>query len=142
MTNYPDTCIKGIPNHSFVGPNGFPSTHLFYFDPPHAREDGWIEESINWEDDEQAIDFTLNQKKDDGTLQFKAGVALIPRGEIDRLNSQPSIANSLGYERAPLDGNPYHGNLLLQEAVPKAIMKKIAAGIALCVSEVIQQGHE
>lgn len=134
---FPDNCIRGIPNQSFMIEDGSIGSHLFHFDNKHRREDGWIEQSINWEDDENAIEFTLNQKKEDGSFQFKAGVVIIPRKEIDRLNRRPTVNGVLSYERQPLENNFYHGNILLSQNVPKHTMKKLAAGLALAVSSII-----
>lgn len=139
--SFPDNCIRGIPNNSFVLEDGSPGSHLFHFKSEDAREDGWTEQSINWEDDDSVIKFTLNQTKEDGERQFKAGVAIIPRDEIDRLNKRPTVNGILSYERRPLEHNQYHGNILLRTNVPKPTMKKIAAGLALAVSEVILQSE-
>lgn len=136
--DYPDNCLRGIPNKSFiVEGDGSIGAHLFYFEKKFKREDGLIEQSINWDDEDATIDFTLNQKKENGELQFQAGVAIISREEIDRLSKNPNISGFLSYERQPLEGNPYHGNFLLQENVPIPTMKKIAAAIALYVSKVV-----
>ena len=137
--DYPGNCIRGIPDKSFLVEDGSVGSHLFHFKQEHARADRWIEQSINWEDDESAIDFTLSQKREDGELQFKAGVVIISRDEIDRLNNRLTIGGLLSYERQPLNDNPYHGNILLQARVPKPTMKKIAAGLALAVSKIVIQ---
>ena len=144
--NYPKNSIKGIPNNSYFHA-GTVGAHLFYFkqiidDVAIVRDDGAAEESINWEDDECAIDFTLNQRKKNGDLQFGEGVAIIPRSELDRLSRLPAIRGLLSYERSPLDDNPYHGNLLLPVNVPKPIMKLIAGGTALGISGIITQNRE
>ncbi len=136
--SFPDNCIRGIPNTDFMNDDGLPGSHLFHFKNEHRRDDGWIEQSINWDDDENAISFSLNQRKEDGSLQFKAGVVIIPREEIDRLSRRPTvIEEALSYERRALEHNPYHGNILLSEKVPKHMMKKLAAGLALAISKVI-----
>lgn len=137
IMSYPDNCIRGIPNKSFLIEDGSIGSHLFHFKPEDGREDGWIEQSINWEDDDLAIEFTLNQTKENGERQFKAGVAKIPRDEIDRLSRLPTVNGILSYERRAVENNQYHGNLLLKTNVPKPTMRKIAAGIALAVSEII-----
>ena len=135
----PDNCIKGIPNKDFLEDNGYPQSRLFYFEERHTRSDGLIEQSINWEDDDLAIEFSLNQKKENGERQFKAGVAIISRHEIDRLNKQPTVGGALSYERQPLPNNCYHGNILLQADIKKTRRKMIAAALALHVSKVISQ---
>jgi hypothetical protein len=136
---YPENCIRGIPNSDFLINDGAIGSHLFYFKTEHKRDDGLIEQSINWEDDDTVIEFTLNQKKENGERQFKAGVAIIPREEIDRLSKRPTIRDLVTYERQPLQNNPYHGNILLQANVPKPTMKNIAAYLALSVSRVVLQ---
>lgn len=139
---FPENCLRGIPNSSFLDADGSVGSHLFYFRPEDVRDDGWTEQSVNWEDDLQAIEFTLNQEKEEGGKQFKAGVVILPRREIDRLNRQPTVNGVLSYERQQLDDNPYHGNLLLKTEVCKRVMKKIAAGLALHVSTIILQEED
>ena len=131
--DYPNNCIKGIKSATFVVGEKV-GTHLFYFDS-QARQDGWMEQSINWEDDCGVIDFTLQQRKTDQTLQFKAGIAIIPRNEIDRIMLLPGSVDLLSYERQALPDNPYHGNILLKEGTPNHVMVQIAGSLALAVSE-------
>ena len=140
---YPDNSIKGIPNNDFiVKADGSVGSHFFHWKPEHARDDGWTEQSINWQDDESVVEFTLSQTKDNGELQFKAGVAIVPRSEIDRLSNLPSVQRLISYERQEYEWNPYHGNILLSSKVPKQTMRKIAASLALSVSAVIRRDEE
>ena len=64
---------------------------------------------------------------------------ILPRAEIDRLNSKPVVNGVLSYERQRLGNNDYHGNLLIRSNVPRRQMKLIAAGLALAVSEIVPQ---
>lgn len=137
--SFPDNCIRGIPNDSYLVQDGSVGAHLFHFDIGSARTDGWVDQSINWQDDPEAIEFTMDQRKETGERQFQAGVVVVPRAEIDRLSRQPTVGGILSYERQPLENNRYHGNLLLQEGVPKPTMKKIAACLAVAVSQVIRR---
>lgn len=138
---YPEELIRGIPNQQqFLDEENNPTANLFYFERDNpSRDDGYKEESICWRDDEGAVSILLNQRKEDGSLQFKAGLAIIPRLEIDRLKRNQAVKERLDYERREVDGNKYHGNLLLKKEVPGKIMRKIAAGIALSCSCVIPQ---
>jgi hypothetical protein len=138
--SFPDRCVKGIPNEAFVAPEGIVGAHLFYFKVEGARDDGWIEQSINWEDNETVIEFTLNQTRETGEIQFRVGVVTVPRERIDELNARPVYRDLMSYERQPLPDNPYHGNLLLRETVSKPMMKLLAAHLAMAASEVIPQG--
>lgn len=136
---FPNNCIRGIPNNDFLLPDGSIASHLFYFKQEQVRYDQWIEQSINWQDDDSAIEFTLGQKKEDGQLHFNAGVVIIPRDGIDSLNRLPAVHGMLSYERQPLADNYYHGNILLKAGLPKHTMKYIAASLALAVSNIIPQ---
>ena len=129
--SYPENCIRGIPNEQFLTEERTAATSLFLFDPNAARPDGWVAGSINWEDDDSAIGFTLNQKKDTGEIQFRVGIAVLPRVEIDKLGERPGINGRISYERESLKDNPYHGNILLDTRTSKELKRMIAANLAL-----------
>ncbi len=99
-----------------------------------------VTSAINWNDDDGVIEFTLQQKKEE-QYQFKIGVAVLSRFEIDRLNNLHAIHGSLSYERSPLEDNPYHGNLLIKNDVPKSKRKMIAAAIALTYSQIVKRNN-
>lgn len=139
---YPSNCIKGIPNRSYVTSDGRDvGSNLFYFDlnEKFGRDDGFVEQSINWEDDDSAISFTLRQRRTDGEIQFQGGAAFVPRSEIDHLVNLPMVNGSLSYERQRQIDNDYHGNLLLRSNTPKSKMKQVAASLALVVSRIVPQ---
>ncbi|MCI0485871.1 MAG: hypothetical protein L0229_04640 [Blastocatellia bacterium] len=138
--SFPDNCIRGVPNTSFLNDEGSVGSHLFYF--TNGRDDGWIEQSINWEDDDSVVEFTLQQRKADGELQFKAGAVVVPLEEIDRLNNRPTVKGLLSCERKPLKNNPSHGNILLRSNTSKQTMKLIAAGLALAVTKIVRHQHD
>ena len=138
---YPENCIKGIARDDGVTDGGQVSGHVFYFKPEHLRKDGWFEESINWEDDSKAQDFTLKQRKN-GNIQWQRGIAILPRKAIDRINELPTIKGLRSYERDTLKHNIYHGNLLLKEKVEKAAMRAIAGNLATNVTKVISQKYK
>lgn len=135
--SFPDNSIKGIPNVSFFTQEGTVSSHLFHFKKNPERNDEFTENSINWQDDADCIAFTLNQRKTGNAYQFSAGVAIVPREEIDRLKNRPTVKDLISYERNTLPDNPYHGNILLDKSVSQPVMKKLAAGLALAVSKII-----
>lgn len=130
---FPDRCIRGIPNSDCLEEGGsLPNLSLFPFHDDRSREDGWIPESINWMDNDGVIDFTLCQKKEDGQEeQFRVGVAILPRSELDRLKKRTGIAEFFGYERAPLANNDYHGNILVSNKVSKTRRNMIRSALAL-----------
>ena len=136
---FPNNFIKGIPNKTYLTSDGSVGAHLFHFDfEKFNRADGWCEQSINWEDDEHAIEFTLSQMKDNH-IHFQEGVVTVALFEVDRINLLQNVNGSLSYERRQLSDNKYHGNLLLSSDINKAKMKMIAACIALAASKVIAQ---
>lgn len=135
--SYPDNCLRGISVKDGILEDGTVASHVFYFKDP--RPDGWIEQSINWEDDADALPFTLTQRRKEGTLQFPFGVAVVPRAELDKLAALPALAGRLSYERRREKENPYHGNLILRENTPAPTRRQMAATIAMHVSRVVQQ---
>jgi hypothetical protein len=83
-------------------------------------------------DNDGVIDFTLCQKKDDGQEeQFRVGVAILPRSELDRLKKRTGIAEFFDYERASLTNNNYHGNILVSNKVSKTRKTMIRSALAL-----------
>ena len=138
---YPDNCLRGISNQSQVQEDDLVANDVFYFLDDHTRADGTFEQSINW-DDENAIPFTLSQKRQDGSLQFRGGVAVIARCDLDRLSKLPAFGEALSYDRQPLPENPYHGNLILTAGISKARRKAIAVTLAMHVSRIIFQAYQ
>ena len=134
--DFPARCLRGIPNTSqeFLYPDGTVTPAVFQF---MDRDEEWMDLSINWEDDNGASETLLNQTKQDGEIQFKAGYAIIPREEIDHYSRQPAILGALSYDRKPLDNNIYHGNILLLRNIPKLKKRTVQAVLASIVSEVV-----
>lgn len=137
--DYPNKLVRGISSKDYIDENGRASAALFIFGE-NIRKDGFSEASINWLDDALAIDCAMHQLKKDGSIQFKAGVAILSRDWIDKLMCQPTAKDILMYERAPLEDNPYHGNLLRKDSViNKQIKTVIAASIAMGVEKIIDR---
>ena len=134
--------IKGIPHEQYLLEEGGVATHLFGFKSSTGRNDNKLEQSINWNDDDQAINFTLNQTKEDGSIQFRHGVVTVPLEEIERLNNRPYIKDMISCERSFVEGNPYHGNLLIPDNVSKPTRNLVSAGLALAVSKIIHLESE
>jgi len=128
---YPDNCIKGIPNNECLetfGDSVVATINLFCFPKDRCRPDGWTEESVNWMDDDNAVPFTLRQEKKAGELQFKAGVAILPRTDLDKIKKK--YYGLLEYERSPLEANSYHGNVLLKGSFPSHLKTQVRALLA------------
>lgn len=125
---YPKEFLRGIANKDFID-NGHVLHSAFQFDDT-GRADGNWEASINWLDDDGAITLALNQRKDNGKLQFSGGVA-----RIDLSYAKMVLHNfsqvGFSYERAPLENNKYHGNLLLDNSLSKQTRQMLMHGLAL-----------
>ena len=141
MNAFPDLLLKGISDQQYLDEEGGVAANLFYFELQRVyseRNDEFVEGSICWKDNEEAVDLLMNQKKN-GDIQFKYGAAVINRYEIDRLRKIPQYRSKLNYERNPLPENPYHGNLLLNRTTGKQVMRKLAGAIATTCQEIIPQ---
>jgi len=133
---YPDRCIRGILNDSWLEDSSCANIQLFQFDSNKCRDDGWIPESINWMDNEEVILFTLNQKNDgQDQYQFGTGIAILFRRELDMLKRKTGFTEFFDYERSPLPKNDYHGNILLKDTIPGR-MKTMIRNILAFYSEV------
>lgn len=133
---FPDNCLRGIPSVKQIEEDGGVSTTLFLFDDNHKKSTGELTQSINWEDDDLAIRFTLAQTKN-GVPQFEGGVAVIPRKNIEAISSFGAIRGALTYDRQVVPGNAYHGNLVLAPTVSKRLRKLIAGNLATAVTRIV-----
>lgn len=132
---YPPEFARGILNSNYLTNENLPDTNLFTgFEKNNNRTDGYAELSINWVDNKNAIAMLKDQKKKtDEKLQYSSGVGLFSTDELKRLClSNLYCKTRLSYERKPIDGNEFHGNLLLIEKInsDKKIRNMIAATIA------------
>lgn len=129
---FPEDCIRGI---SYAGQLLEPDVAgigLFQFQEVE-RADDWDELSINWNDDDGAIESILNQEKEDGTPQFRIGAAYLSRERVDQAKADPAGKGRVAYERRALPDNPYHGNILLRRGTEKLIRRRIQHALALAV---------
>jgi hypothetical protein len=136
---YPDKWLRGIPNSDFIGSNHQLRASAFQF-APEVRHDGFCECSISWNDDTKALDLLMDQKKQKGdevVHQFKIGVAILSRSELDRIITNHNCKDAMKYERARLPENPYHGNLLCNSILRRDVKDQLIMAIALlCVKEI------
>ena len=140
---YPDELIRGISHESYIDEEGRPLASMFQFDDA-GRSDGFLETSINWYDDEHALRLTLEQRKrnDASEYQFKVGVAILSRRQLDSTIHSPNAKGAIDYERQMIEGNPYHGNILLKSNLEKQIRNMMSAAIALMCVERIEYRHQ
>lgn len=123
----PSYCLRGLRRKDWIVDSNI-SALAFAPEPSTSahRDDGMAETSINWEDDETAIAFTLERRG-----HSEHGVARLPREEIDHIRRLQSCIAKLEYERRALDDNPFHGNLLYAVNCGKPLERMIAGFLAL-----------
>jgi len=139
MEQYPNEFIRGIANANELNSEGNASVSMFIFRNNPKRNDDKIEElSINWCDDkESSISIAMNQKKTDGSIQFKTGVAVLSIEVLDMVKKAPVFMKNLNYERAPEEDNAFHGNIICTAGLTKPIMDVIRSSLVLCVTSII-----
>lgn len=107
-----------------------------FYEPSAPRsEDGGREISVNWEDDEHAVGFTLRSSTG------VHGAARVELAEVE--NNLARVRESVIFERRTSElepSNAYHGNIVYLKTVTKVRLKQIANVIALA-SEFIPNGH-
>ena len=95
-----------------------------------------MEMSINWYDDEDALCYLKEQLDNNGLKQYKSGIAVFSRVELDKLCRNPAFHGRVSYNRDELPNNKYHGNLLVRKEIidgkngNKAMRDIISASIA------------
>ena len=125
---FPKSFIRGLASTDFVH-DGLVLYTAFQFDDV-GRQDCMEEASINWCDDDGAIDIALKQTKANGKRQFSAGVAKLDM-ETVKLCLKSIPPEVFEYERSEISGNPYHGNLLLSNSAIKPVRQMVMSGLAL-----------
>jgi hypothetical protein len=136
---YSDNLLRGLSGDDWVSDGiATAAAFQFKFEPPCLKENGCSANSICWEDNTEVVNLMLSQEKD-GHYQFKAGVARLLRENIERVMRLPSFRDILSYERDPVEGNPYHGNLLVSPNSSKTQRRLLPANIAASVSDIISR---
>jgi hypothetical protein len=142
MIEYSDNLLRGLSADDWVK-DGIVTASAFQikFEPTFMRND-CAANSISWEDDTSVVELMMQQKKKENgeqndKLQYKVGLARIPRKEVDHIMRLPTIKDILSYEREPLPDNKYHGNLLVRPESSLAQRKLLPGVIACLVSEII-----
>lgn len=139
MTN---TCLEtntaaGFPNSIYRGftqqavqADGSLGGNAFDFKEFDGRD---AEEcSINWNDDDGALLQIASQEKESGAKQFRFGACRIPRAELDHIRGlTQAMAFDFSYERRPVEGNDYHGNLLCKIGLTTASKRTLCGMLAM-----------
>lgn len=137
----PEYCFRGIPKFEFLK-DTLPLPEAFQFDKVPERGDNYLEASINWEDDDGALEEVFSQLKRDGELQFKAGAVHINMKSVKTFLRPFLETGEFNYERKVTyndDGtiaNPYHGNFLVDAKVSKNHKAMISSGLAFAAEDI------
>ncbi len=126
---FPDSLYRGFTQPT-IQSDGSLGGNAFEFKEFDNR--GIEECSINWDDDEGSLLLIASQAKDDGRRQFRFGACRIPRSEIDHMRGlTTAMAFDFSYERRPVEGNHYHGNLLCKTGLSTASKKALCGMLAM-----------
>lgn len=125
---YPIDFWRGISSKDFIS-CGWVLPEAFQFDKD-VRDDGFKELSINWNDCENALQVALKRTKPNGKLQF-VGATKLELSKVKSVLASFIEEGLFSYERREIDGNPYHGNLLLSGDIDKKRRSLVSSGLAL-----------
>lgn len=137
--DYPSCFFRGVKKDTDVDNEVYLKASAFLFGSEVRKEDGMRELSIVWNDCKEALASLLKQKNKRGTgSMFEAGYATI---QLSRFTS--TVINQMedglvSYERRPIEenkamgieGNPYHGNILLHSKASEQMKKNIQHTLA------------
>lgn len=130
MSDYPSECLRGISLANDCSAKGVIESSLFNRFDKTERSDGFSEMSITWNDNDEAVRIITFQKKA-GEIQFKIGLAVLLRSQIDLARRNPYYCKILKYERKPSVDNPYHGNILIDSNANKSDKRRVASFLAV-----------
>ena len=140
MPDYPDNCIRGIRESKHINHDerrALGACFAPYAKTAEAREDGCQETSINWEDNDRVLEFTLNYRTNPTAyFAFPNGAVRIPREKIDAVNTYEQVRDSIFYERRSVEGNDYHGNIVFNTGLSKTQISFICTLLAAASSKV------
>ena len=129
MSVYPDSFFRGIASKRFIV-NGHILPDAFQFDEV-GRDDDFRELSINWNDCGEALELAIKQRKSNGDVQFTGGVVELDLVLVKTVLAPYIKEGTFSYERREVDGNPYHGNLLVSKALTKQQRSVISGTLGL-----------
>lgn len=130
MSDYPSECLRGISVASDCSAEGVVDSSLFNRFDKTDRPDEFHEMSITWNDNDEAVQIIAFQKKS-GEIQFKIGLAVLLRSQLDLARRNPYYHKILKYERKPSADNPYHGNILIDSKASKSDKRRVASFLAV-----------
>ena len=139
--NTPEEFFRGLSSQDMVTEQGYPTEAAFRFASYDKtdRNDDYCELSVNWNDNEGALETLLVQRKPHKDYpQFKIGYCKIKKSMMKMLMKQFIDDKVFSYERRPIiedleadiAANPFHGNLLLKKDVENAVKKNIQCALA------------
>ena len=123
--NYPDFCFRGIRKQGWITLEKRICGSAFAPDKRTTNQDGFQETSINWEDNQDVLDFCLKEFKD----AFAFGAIKLPKKEIDSI-IEHEPPNWLSYERKQTPDNPFHGNILFNQEISTQYKRAIQGSLA------------
>lgn len=132
--SFPEFCFRGIRTENWVLEDKKVSPMAFepIYKNPIEREDGFIETSIAWEDDESVLGFCFKNLKNN----FAFGAVKLSKTNLDIIISKAEIGQIM-YERRPLPENQYHGNILFTKELPTRSRRLIESSLSFFSSKVL-----
>lgn len=130
VESYPNSFYRGISEQYYKDRYLLPES--FHIDKETGRTDGYTEISIVWNDEPEAFHVIASQLNEKTKLiQFPAGIAEIQKNEFEARMRPHLIVENMSYERAPIENNKYHGNILLKASLDKTMRTMIKSQLAL-----------
>lgn len=130
VEGYPNSFFRGITEQNYK--DGYLLPESFHIDTETGRNDGYTEISITWNDEPESFTVIASQINErTNAIQFPAGIAEIQRNEFEDRMRPHLVVKNMSYERAPLENNKYHGNILLKASLDKTMRTMIKSQLAL-----------
>ncbi len=130
--HYPSECLRGIPPDISLEEAKEINRKIFRFSENNERQQelgNYKEMSITWNDCDEAVQVISEQRSERrGGFQFPLGFVIVKRSTLDVLKRDEEI--QLEYERCEIQGNKYHGNILICQEASKNTRRKASTELA------------
>jgi len=141
--DFPARCFRGIRKRDWMNADNRLTSAAFDWNLKTAdlrrmaQKPPGFEISINWDDNPEA-----ERKSREDRTNAQYGIASIPLSALDYITQLPAFPNALFWERSPLAGNPYHGNLVCGEGLPRQMLQCMSGLLALHAEILIHRSDE
>lgn len=136
---FPTQCFRGIRKEKWIDENGYISPLVYEPDErtKNDRCDGFIETSIEWDDEPGVLEYCFEHLKD----VFIHGAVKISTENLEIVKKNPN-SGRFAYERKKEGENDFHGNILFDSTLTNYQRRNIQGYLAFFSTPADSPNHK